>query len=193
MHLMHVDYLLNRFILSNRQATGFDLQFPGFAPRILRSTDVARPNILLTVSKRPAQTHQRQRSHKLAARRSHSIERIAPCARRSHAEFPHFVNQSCAGQAQARCGAVAPADQPVGLVQNLQGVVAFGFRQGARYGRGRLFRHLRQYGQGRPQHGAGRQDNGTFDKILQFLDVACWPIVAFQDLHHIGLTPTADC
>ena len=71
---------------------------------------------------------------------------------RFNAQFPHLVNQRGARQAQTRCGAVHSTDQPIGLLQYVQNVLALrvGERAGCR--RGRLPRHQFQVGQRQPQH-----------------------------------------
>jgi hypothetical protein len=87
------------------------------------------------------------------------------------AELRHFGVQGTAFDSEARGGAFRPGDHPLRFLEGLQDMRAFGRLEGADPRRGTGNGPL-ELDQQRMKDGAGRQDDGAFDDVLEFTDIS---------------------
>src|SRR5258708_3453353 len=99
-----------------------------------------------------------------------SVSALFVRLRAKDAEPPHFVEQSCALDPQARRSPVVPSDHPIGSTQSFLDKVAFGFRKRTNLCGG-IFDRAPQLLHRRSQHGVERQDNRALYEVLQFANI----------------------
>src|SRR6266545_8335396 len=102
------------------------------------------------------------------------------------AELLQATQQRRASEAEARRGAMWPADHPLGVLQDPEDVLAFDLFEGPGAGRRSWGRPaLRQLVQCQTQDRTWGQDDGPLDDILEFPHVAR-PVIVREGRHCFG-------
>src|SRR6266545_4495169 len=108
------------------------------------------------------------------------VRRFATALDPHHARWG--MATTCRGGFEEPRGTITASDHPPRVTEDGDNVLAFGFCQRASEHRRRWRRHGSEFREWRTKDSTSGHDDGTFDDVLEFTNVA-GPVVALQHLH----------